>query len=311
MFKGIPMSKLILRYTLIAIFFIPFGAFAREIALTFDDAPTPDSALMTGRERTTKLIAALKKAQVRDALFYVKADYINPQTAARLEQYTQAGFHLANHSFSHTSANELGADAYAVDAYKAHLQLKFFDNVVMYHRLPYLHYGKELASINKLQQLLAELGYQDGYVTIDNFDWYINALLVKAAEEGKSIDYERARDFYVDTLYDNIEFYDALARKSLGRSPRHVLLLHENDAAALFVADLIEHLRTKGWKIISSQRAYQDKIAKSFPQTAFHKQGRIAAIAHTKGIPEAELRHVSENVDYLDNAFSAAKIIGD
>ena len=63
------MSKLILRYTLIAIFFIPFGAFAREIALTFDDAPTPDSALMTGRERTTKLIAALKKSQVRDALF--------------------------------------------------------------------------------------------------------------------------------------------------------------------------------------------------------------------------------------------------
>ena len=249
------MSKLILRYTLVAIFVIPFVAFAREIAITFDDAPTPDSALMTGMERTTKLIAALQKANVPDALFYVKADYINPQTAARLEQYTQAGFHLANHSFSHVSANELGVDAYAVDAYKAHLQLKSFDNVVMYHRFPYLHYGKELASINKLQQLLAELGYKDGYVTIDNFDWYINALLVKAAEEGKSIDYERARDFYVSTLYDNIEFYDALAKKSLGRSPRHVLLLHENDAAALFVADLVKHLRNKGWKIISSQRA--------------------------------------------------------
>src|SRR5690606_4363317 len=87
MFKGIPMSKLILRYTLVAILFIPFGTFAREIAITFDDAPTPDSALMTGLERTKKLIAALQKANVPDALFYVKADYINPQTAARLEQY--------------------------------------------------------------------------------------------------------------------------------------------------------------------------------------------------------------------------------
>ena len=46
---------------------------AREIALTFDDAPTPDSALMTGDERTTRLIAALQHAKVPDALFFVKA----------------------------------------------------------------------------------------------------------------------------------------------------------------------------------------------------------------------------------------------
>ena len=78
---------------------------AREIALTFDDAPTPDSVLMTGAERTQKIIAALKKADVPDALIFVKAGYINSQTAERLTQYADAGFHLANHSFSHQSAN--------------------------------------------------------------------------------------------------------------------------------------------------------------------------------------------------------------
>lgn len=305
------MNKLILRYTFVCIFFMPLCAFAREIALTFDDAPTPDSALMSGSERTAKLIAALKNADVADALFFVKADYINPQTTTRLEQYTQAGFHLANHSYSHVSANELGAEGYAADAYKAHLQLKPFGNVLMYHRFPYLHYGKELVAINKLQQSLAGLGYLDGYVTVDNFDWYINALLVKAADEGKTINYARARDLYVNTLYDTIDFYDALARKSLGYSPKHILLLHENDAAALFVADLIKHLRDKGWKIISPQYAYQDKIAKNFPQTVFHKQGRIAAIANAKGVPETELRHVSENTDYLDKLFFDAEIIMD
>lgn len=285
------------------------NAYTREIALTFDDAPTPDSALMSGVERTQKLIAALQQARVPDALFFVKADYINPQTADRLRQYTNAGFHLASHSFSHQSANQLGVNAYAQDAYKAHLALKPFNNVLNYHRFPYLHYGNSLAEINQLQGLLTELGYKDGYVTIDNFDWYISSLISNAAGEKKTINYDRARDFYVRSLYDSIEFYDAIARKSLNRSPRHVLLLHENDAAALFIGDLVSHLRSKGWKIISPQQAYKDPIAKNFPRVAFHKQGRVAAIANSKGVPESALRHPSESETYIKQVFTAAGVI--
>jgi hypothetical protein len=77
----------------------------------------------------------------------------------------------------------------------------------------------------------------------------------------------------------------------------------------LFVCDLIAHLRAKGWKIISPQQAYQDPIARNFPNIAFHKQGRVAAIANSKGVPEAELRHPSENAEYIDKAFAAAKIV--
>jgi peptidoglycan/xylan/chitin deacetylase (PgdA/CDA1 family) len=282
---------------------------AREIAFTFDDAPTPDSALMTGQERTRQLIARLAAAKIPDVLFFVKADYINSDTQERLEQYTTAGFHLANHSYSHKSANELGTLDYPADAYKAHLLLKSFKNVLPYHRFPYLHYGKDVAAVTLLQQSLTELGYKDGYVTIDNFDWYISSLLTKAAEEKNRIDYDKARKLYVEMLYEAIEFYDAIAKKSLGRSPRHVMLLHENDAAALFVGDLIAYLRVKGWKIISPQQAYQDPIARNFPTIAFHKQGRVAAIANSKGVPEAELRHISENTEYIDNAFAAAKIV--
>lgn len=303
------MDRLIVKLFFLVIPFFSSFVCAREIALTFDDAPTPDSALMTGSERTARLIAALKKANIPDALFFIKADYITPQTSERLTQYTDAGFHLASHSFTHQSANQIGVNAYAQDAYKAHLALKPFANVLSYHRFPFLHYGKDLPEINQLQHLLAELGYNDGYVTIDNFDWYISALITRAAEEKKTINYEKARDFYINSLYESIEFYDAIAKRSLKRSPRHVLLLHENDAAALFVGDLIQHLRNKGWKIISPQNAYKDPIAKTFPQVAFHKQGRVAAIANSKGIPESELRHASENEEFLNKAFAAAGII--
>lgn len=297
------------RYLLFAFsLFITSVTGAREIALTFDDAPTPDSALMTGQERTKRLIDALTTAKVPDVLFFVKAGYINDDTHKRLNQYAAAGFHLANHSYSHKSASELGTLDYPADVYKAHLLLKSFENVLPYHRFPYLHYGKDLSAVISLQQSLTDLGYKDGYVTIDNFDWYISSLLTKAAEEKKTIDYDNARKFYVDTLYESIEFYDAIAKKSLRRSPQHVLLLHENDAAALFVGDLIAHLRAKGWKVISPQQAYQDPIARNFPNITFHKQGRVAAIASSKGVPESELRHPSENTEYIDKAFADAKV---
>ena len=303
------MNKIILTVLGILLTTLPLFATSREIALTFDDAPTPDSALMTGTERTRKLIGGLKEAGVAEVLFFVKAEAIDQQSATRLKEYTMAGFHLANHSFSHQSANQIGVEDYALDAYRAHLQLKEFTNVLKFHRFPYLHYGKDMVDINRLQKLLGEIGYKDGYVTIDNYDWYINALLVKAAEKKAEIDYNKARDFYVKTLYEAVVFYDDIARKSIGRSPRHVLLLHENDAAALFIVDLVKHLRNNGWKIISPQQAYQDPIATDFPRVTFHKQGRVAAIARSKGVPESDLRHPSENEQYLDKAFIDAGVI--
>lgn len=282
---------------------------AREIALTFDDAPTPNSAIMSGVERTDMLINALKKASVPDALFFVKADYIDEQTKIRLEKYAGAGLQLGNHSYSHRSANDIAADDYLADVYRAKRLLDEYDNVLPYHRFPYLHYGKTLSTIEEYQTALAEMGYLDGYVTVDNFDWYINALLVKAVEQGQAIDYSAASRFYVETLYQAIEFYDELAVTTLGRSPKHVLLLHENDAAALFIGDLVDFLRAQGWKIISPQEAYQDAIAKDFPASALHKQGRIAAIAAAKGTEETKLRHASENAEYLDRLFEQANII--
>lgn len=281
---------------------------AREIALTFDDAPTPDSGFMTGTERTTKLIAALKSVEVPDALFFIKADYLNPETQQRLLQYADAGFHIANHSYSHRSAEKIAHDDYLADVYRAHLLIKDLPNFLPFHRFPFLHAGKDKASVDYLQKELNNMGYRDGYVTVDNFDWFISSLITKAVEEKKTIDYDKARDFYVQTLIRSIEFYDALAQKTLGRSPRHVMLLHENDAAALFVDDLVIELRKQGWKIISPQKAYQDKIAKNYPNTRFQKQGRIAAIAASKGVPETELRHESENEISLTQAFNAAGI---
>lgn len=283
--------------------------FSGRIALTFDDAPTPDSALMTGTERAQKIVTALQNNHIKDAYFFVKADNINAQTEGRLKLYSSAGFHLANHSFSHPSANEVAVNDFLTDVYKAHLVLKDMANFVPYFRFPYLHYGKDVASIAHLQKNLVEMGYQDGFVTIDNADWYINSIIVKAAQEGKSINYKKASQLYVNVIWEAIVFFDKIAQKTYGKSPPHVLLLHENDSTALFLSDLIRHIRKNGGEIISPQEAYADPVYAPFPATLFHKQGRVAAVAETQGVAVQLLKHPAENTDYLDALFKKYKVI--
>ncbi|MFO1370456.1 MAG: polysaccharide deacetylase family protein [Marinagarivorans sp.] len=282
---------------------VPSLAFSGKIALTFDDAPTPDSALLTGNERTDKIIAALHKQKVQDALFFVKADNLNTTTLPRLKRYAAAGFHIANHSYSHRSANEISSEDFLTDAYRAHLALKDLDNFLPYFRPPFLHYGKDLDSIGYIQTNLAQLGYQDGFVTIDNADWYINSLLVNAASEGKKINFAKARRLYVQVMWEAIEFFDALARTTYGASAPHVLLLHENDTTALFLSDLIAHIRKQGGEIITPQEAFGDPIYRQFPMSYFQKQGRVAAMAQLHGVPIERLKHPAEDSRYLDALF--------
>lgn len=295
-------------YGAVVLLLLSHWASAGKIALTFDDAPTGDSALMSGEERTQRLIAALKNSAVPDALFFVKTDAVTPSSNKRLNSYTKAGFHLANHSHSHRSANKIPPEEYLQDIAKAQRVLSEYKNVLPFHRFPYLHYGADKAPIEQLQNGLAKLGYNNGYVTVDNYDWYMNALLVRAKEAGKEIDYQKAADLYVETLWQAIAFYDKIAQDSLGRSPKHVLLLHENDAAALFLSQLVERIRQEGWEVISPQEAYRDPIAEQFPAGLFHKQGRVAALAHSKGMPMEDLRHPAESEAYLDALFERAGV---
>ena len=167
--------------------------------------------------------------------------------------------------------------------------------------------GKTVAVRDSIRKALQDMGYVNGYVTVDNYDWYMNKLFQDAVKAGKQVHYDRLRQAYVTILFDVITFYDRLAVMVLGRSPKHVLLLHENDLAALFIDDLVMHIRDNGWTIIPPGEAYADPIADHVPDVLFNNQGRVAAIAAEQGY-ESPLRHISEDVKYLDHYFETGNI---
>jgi peptidoglycan-N-acetylglucosamine deacetylase len=280
------------------------AADAREIALTFDDAPIPDSPLMTGEARTPMLIEALKNAGVEQAAFFATPKDLSPSGKARLIAYAHAGHIIANHSRTHPNLRNMTADAYLADIAEADGILRDLPNFRAWFRFPFLSEGDTREKRNAVRQGLRGMGYTQGYVTIDNYDWYLNALANNAKRDGKPIDEAAFRELYLETLMQAVEFHDAIAVRTLSRSPRHVLLLHENDTSVMFVGDLAAALRKTGWTIISPVDAYHDPIAASEPDTLFLNQGRVAAIANTKGAKPRDLVHEREDEDVLDKLFA-------
>ncbi len=279
-------------------------ALAREIAVTFDDAPTNDTAYMTGDERTSRLIAALKTAGIEQAAFFCVPRSRDKAELARLAAYAAAGHIIANHSNTHPNLRGLTAEAYLADIAAADAALTGMQNFRPWFRFPFLSEGDTREKRDAVRAGLRAVNYAQGYVTIDNYDWYLNALANNAKKAGQSIDETALRDLYVEMLIEAIEFYDGIAVKALGRSPRHVLLLHENDLAVLFIADLTAALRKRGWAIVTPEVAYADPIAQIEPDTLFLGQGRIAAIAHTKGMKSIDLVHENEDEGLLEKLFS-------
>lgn len=283
---------------------------AAEIAITFDDAPRSDSRLMSGAERTDRLISALDGAGVEGAIFFSTGQHIDSSGHERLLRYQQAGHYIANHSFSHARPHDLGLAQWLEDLQQADAALRQFDGFLPLYRFPFLDEGRDEDMRDGMRQGLAQKGYRNGYVTVDNYDWYMDRLLQEALEQGRTVDFEALGRVYVNVLADCADFYDRVAQDALGRSPRHVLLLHENDLAALYLGDLAAELRRRGWSIISGPLAYRDPIAEHLPDTLFNNQGRVAALAAVAGAPRISLIHVSEDEGWLQSHFESEGIFG-
>ncbi|HZF95339.1 MAG TPA: polysaccharide deacetylase family protein [Allosphingosinicella sp.] len=262
----------------------------KRIALTFDDIPRQPGAFFTPDERTQRLIAGLRAARVRQAAFFV-----NPGSLAqphgqggerRIADYVRAGHVLANHSFSHPALTAVTAEAYLADIDRAEDWLRGREGRRPWFRFPYLNEGRrDLARRDAIRAGLAQRGLQNGYVTVDGSDWNMEQRTIDAVRSGLPIDREALQHLYIETHVEAAEFYDGLARRTIGRSPAHVLLLHETDLAALWIADLVAALRARGWEIVTADEAFADPLRTVMPNVPVAQGTLIEAIAWEKGLP--------------------------
>lgn len=262
----------------------------KRIALTFDDAPRARGPFLTPEERTARIIAGLRKAKVRQAAFFVVPGNLAAPDGAggeqRIAAYVAAGHVIANHSFTHPALKSMTAQAYLADIDRAGDWLKGRRGLRPWYRFPFLDEGgTDKAKRDAVRVGLAARGLSNGYVTVDGSDWNFENLTAQARKAAKPIDMAGLRDLYVETHVESAEFADRLAEQALGRQPVQVMLLHETDLAAYWIADLVAALRAKGWTIVTADAAYRDPIAKLHPDTPSAQGNLLEAIAWEKGVP--------------------------
>ncbi len=262
---------------LIALSFVIIGtpvSADKRIALSFDDVPRKAGAFFTQEERSQRLIAALRQSKVKQVVFFVNPGQLaNPDGAggeARIAAYVAAGHVIANHSFSHPHLRQLTAADYLADIDKGEAWLKGRPGYRPWFRFPYLYEGgDDKTKRDDVRAGLAARGLRNGYVTADGNDWHLEQLTIDAAKAGKPMDMRALRRLYLQTHLSAVEYHERMARGTLGRSPAHVLLLHETDIAALFIGDLVAELRREGWTIVTADAAYRDPLSKAFPEVPF------------------------------------------
>lgn len=280
----------------------------KRIALSFDDVPRAAGGFMTPDQRTARLITGLKRGGVRQAAFFVTpGNLAKPDGAggeARIAAYVRAGHVIGNHSWSHLWLSKTPAAAYVADLDRTAAWLKDRPGYRPWYRFPFLDEGRrDLAKRAEVRAGLAARGLANGYVTVDNYDWHLDALATKARREGRAMDMRALRDLYVETLVGAADFYDRIAREALGRQPAQVMLLHETDLNALYVADLARGLRKAGWTIVPIDEAYRDPIAAREPDGWFTNGGRVAALAQETGRLPKDLIDPRTDEDVLTALF--------
>ena len=268
------------------------------ISFTFDDGTMQDRGDFKFEDWNNMLLNSLDDANIK-AVFFVKTkDKSGDKGQYLINSWNDKGHKIANHSYSHPNfnSNKNSAAKFKEELIKADSLISKYSNYTKLFRFPYLKEGKGQEKIDSIRNIMKEQGYQNGYVTIDASDWYIDSRLRKRLKEDPKADLEGFKNYYLQHLLERASFYENLSFELRGQHINHTLLLHHNLAAALFLDDLIDMFKSKGWKIVSANDAYTDSI---YNETPFYAgESLIWSLAKDSGNFEEKLRYPAEDSRY-------------
>lgn len=283
------------------------NARAAEISFTVDDPHVIPSPLFSAREQNEKILQAFENHGIRGALFVCGMRIDNPEGKALLAAWDARDHQIASHSYSHTylPSKKITVDAYAADFLKVEPLISSLKNFTKRYRFPYLKEGDTVEKRDGMRLAMAKSGYEQGYVTIDASDWYIDERLVEKLKVNKNLNLAPYRDFYLAHMWDRANYYNDLSKKVLGREVKHTLLLHHNLLNALFLDDLMAMFKQKGWQLISSKEAFTDPVFNLQPAIIPAGESIIWAAAKESRTHAAGLRYPAEDAPYEKDKMDA------
>lgn len=242
----------------------PICLTAVDIALTIDDYPMDDGVIFSAEQRTQAFINALEKHNSKAAFFCIGDHCLSEKGSSLLSQLDKSGHFLCNHSMQHTHLSSQSMEAFEGEIKQVEAILRPYNHMRKWYRFPFLDYGNRISiggsceKASQALQILDRLGYSEGYVTMNTFDWHLNDRLSAAIEKGFSVDYQALKNLYIELLQSWCEYYIRFYEGVYPEKITHTLLLHANDLNALFLHDILNMLKDSGWNVVSPEKAFSD-----------------------------------------------------
>jgi hypothetical protein len=155
-----------------------------------------------------------------------------------------------------------------------------------YLRHPYLAVGRDIESRRAADLFLTQRGYKVAPITMDSWDWMYSVAYDVARSKGDGALQQKLVNSYLDYTNQVFDYYEKASKDLLGYEPKQVLLLHCNWLEAEHIGDLIETLRSRGYRFIPLEDALNDP-AYSVPDSYVGEDGTnwIEHWAVTRGTP--------------------------
>lgn len=269
----------------------------REIAITIDDLPAGNANSMTGAEideMTAKLLGTLHAQKVpavgfvNERKLYKEGEY--DARIKALSMWLDDGLELGNHTFSHSSLNNVPLQFWEDDVIRGESVTRFLQskhNMKMrYFRHPYLDVGRDLQTRRAAEAFLVGRGYRIAPVTMDAWDWMYARVYEDARKGGDKDLQQKLVASYLTYTSAVFDYYEKLSKELIGYEPKQILLLHGNWLEADHIGELIDLLRKRGYQFVKLGDALSDP-AYSMPDefVADEGSGWIEHWAITRGRP--------------------------
>ena len=273
---------------------------ATQFSITMDDFYWQGAIKQTAQERNQSILDTFNKHSIKAAGFVVGRNIEAQEGKDVIAAWDKAGHLIGNHTYSHRDFNAPKAEvkAYSEDILRAEALLKDFPRFRKYLRFPMLKEGDTAAKRDGMRAFMMQNGYRNGHVTIDNSDWAIDQRLVARLKKDPNADLKPYRDFYLEHMWARAEYYDSLAHRVAGRAVKHTILVHFNLLNGLFLNDMIEMLKGKGWEPIDAEQAFTDSVFLAQPKVVPAGESIIWSLAKEKGTIAKTLRYPAEDAMY-------------
>jgi len=271
-----------------------------QFSITMDDFYWQGAIKQTAQERNASILDTFSKHSIKAAAFVVGRNVEAQDGKDIVAAWDKAGHLIGNHTYSHRDFNapEANVKTYSEDILRAEALLKNYSRFRKYLRFPMLKEGDTAEKRDGMRSFMSQNGYRNGHVSIDNSDWAIDQRLTARLKKDPNADLKPYRDFYLEHMWARAEYYDSLATRVAGRPVKHTILVHFNLLNGLFLNDMIEMLKGKGWQPIDAEEAFTDSVFLAQPKVVPAGESIIWSIAKEKGTIAKTLRYPAEDAMY-------------